>query len=165
MKSAIKGGTGLVGGRLARALLDLDHEEKLAEAFAGCGAVAHCAGINREIGRQPYQRMHIEATCNVVSAAERAGVKKVALLSLLRARPDCGPAYHESKFAAEEIVRASGIDYPILKAGTIYGKGDHMLDHLIYAFHTFPVFGLVGLVDKPIRPTAVEESRKSYGRL
>jgi NADH dehydrogenase len=32
-----------------------------------------------------------------------------------------------------------------------------MLDHLSQAFHTFPVFGLVGMRDKPIRPVAVED--------
>src|SRR5580704_2160614 len=32
-----------------------------------------------------------------------------------------------------------------------------MLDHLSHAFYTFPVFALVGLKDKPIRPTAVED--------
>ena len=32
-----------------------------------------------------------------------------------------------------------------------------MLDHLSHAFHTFPVFALVGMKDKPIRPTAVED--------
>ena len=32
-----------------------------------------------------------------------------------------------------------------------------MLDHLSRAFHTFPIFPLVGLRDTPIRPAAVEE--------
>jgi uncharacterized protein YbjT (DUF2867 family) len=93
----------------------------------------------------------------VVEAAHRAGVKKIALISFLRARPNCGSGYHESKFAAEEIVRASGLDYTIFKCGVIYGKGDHMLDHLSHAFYTFPVFAFVGFKDKPIRPNAVEE--------
>lgn len=132
-------------------------EQKLVEAFAGCEAVAHCAGINREMGQQTYERVHIEGTRNVVNAARRAGVKKVVLLSFLRARPNCGSAYHESKWAAEEIVRASGLDYTILKSGMIYGAGDHMLDHLSHALHTFPVFALVGFQEKPIRPVAVED--------
>jgi nucleoside-diphosphate-sugar epimerase len=140
-----------------RAFIGLDRWESLAEAFSGCEAVAHCAGINREIGAQTYQRVHVEGTRNVVRAAQAAGVKKIALLSFLRARPGCGSPYHESKWAAEEIIRASGLDYTILKAGVIYGKGDHMLDHLSHAFHTFPIFALVGMKDKPVRPTAVED--------
>jgi uncharacterized protein YbjT (DUF2867 family) len=84
-------------------------------------------------------------------------VKKIALISFLRARPNCGSGYHESKFAAEELVRNSGLDYTILKCGVIYGKGDHMLDHLSHAFYTFPVFAFVGFKDQPVRPVAVEE--------
>jgi NADH dehydrogenase len=135
----------------------LGNEGALAEAFAGCTAVAHCAGINRETGDQTYERVHVEGTRHVVAAARKAGIRKVLLMSFLRARANCGSGYHESKWAAEEIVRKSGLDYTILKCGVIYGRGDHMLDHLSHAFHTFPLFGFVGFRDKPVRPVAVED--------
>src|SRR5262245_20732323 len=93
----------------------------------------------------------------VVNAARRAGVMKLGLDSFLRARPDCGSGYHESKFAAEQIVRASCLDYTVLKPGVVYGRGDHMLDHLSHAFHTFPLFGFVGFAGKPVRPLAVAD--------
>ena len=141
----------------------LDNVNNLAEAMAGCAAVAHCAGINRESGGATFQRVHVEGTRNVVIAAKRAGVKKIILISFLRARADCGSGYHESKFAAEEIVRESGLDYTVFKCGVIYGKGDHMLDHLSHAFHTFPVFAFVGFKNKPIRPNAVEDVTRIVG--
>ncbi len=136
---------------------DLADPQELRKAFSGCDAVAHCAGINREIGAQTYQRVHIEGTKNVIEAGRQAGVRKIVLLSFLRARPNCGSAYHESKWAADQIVRASSLDYTIFKAGVIYGRGDHMLDHLSHALYTFPVFGLVGMKEKTIRPLAVED--------
>ena len=145
----------LAGIRFFR--IGLDDSNELARAFAGCDAIAHCAGINRELGNQTYQRVHVEGTRHVVDAARRAGVKKIALISFLRARPACGSGYHESKWAAEEIMRGSGLDYTIFKCGVIYGKGDHMLDHLSHAFYTFPIFAFVGFKDKPIRPTAVAD--------
>lgn len=179
MRVAITGATGFVGSHLALRLVSEGHEvvrlarrphandegfvvsldnvDQLANAFAGCRAVAHCAGINREVGEQTYQHVHIDATRNVVEAARRAGVEKIVLMSFLRARPECGSAYHESKWAAEEIVRASGLDYTIIKAGVVYGRGDHMLDHLSHAFHTFPIFALVGLKEQTVRPLAVED--------
>jgi NADH dehydrogenase len=135
----------------------LEDEEKLVRAFAGCDAVAHCAGINRELGAQTYEKVHVMGTRNEVNAARKAEVRKIVFVSFLRARPDCGSGYHESKWAAEEIIRASGLDYTIVKPGVIYGKGDHMLDHLSHAFYTFPVFALVGMKDQFIRPMAVED--------
>ena len=129
--------------------------DALARAFAGCQAVAHCAGINRQLGRQTYQAVHVRGTANVVRAATRAGVRRLALLSFLRARSACGSAYHESKWAAEELVRASDLEWTVLKPGMIYGRGDHMLDHLSHALHTFPVF--VRLGRGRVRPLAVQD--------
>ena len=54
-------------------------EDQLMEAFKGCDGIAHCAGINRELGDQTYQRVHIDGTRNVVNAAKKAGVKKVGV--------------------------------------------------------------------------------------
>ena len=136
---------------------DLSSKNELERAFAGCDAVMHCAGINREIDTQTYHNVHIEGTRNVCDAAKRAGVRKIIMLSFLRARPNCGSAYHESKFAAEEIVRAAGLDCTVFKAGVIYGLGDHMLDHLSHALYTFPIFALVGMKQHAVRPLAVED--------
>jgi uncharacterized protein YbjT (DUF2867 family) len=184
MKIAITGGTGFIGRHLASRLAaegvevvllarkdrgelnrpgvsfvesDLSDPSVLREAFAGCDAVAHCAGINREIGRQTYQRVHIEGTRHVTEAANAVGVKKVVLMSFLRARPHCGSAYHESKWAAEKLVTESGLDYTIIRASMVYGRGDHMLDHLSHALHTFPLFAMVGFKEKGIRPLAIDD--------
>jgi NADH dehydrogenase len=129
----------------------------LERALDGCGAVIHCAGINREIGTQTYDAVHVRGTQVLVAAARAAGVRHVSVLSFLRARPDGPTAYHRTKWAAEAIVRESGIPYTVLKAGVIHGRGDHMLDHLSRALYTFPVFGLVGMRERPVRPVAVDD--------
>jgi NADH dehydrogenase len=124
----------------------------LRTAFAGCASVAHCAGINRQIGSQTYAAVHVEGTANVVTAARDAGVLKIAMLSFLRARPACGSGYHESKWKAEELLRHSGLDFTVLKASMTYGRGDHMLDHLSHLLYTAPLFVTVGLREKLVRP-------------
>ncbi|HEX7772565.1 MAG TPA: NAD-dependent epimerase/dehydratase family protein, partial [Pyrinomonadaceae bacterium] len=89
MRIAITGATGFVGSHLTTRLVSEGHEvvrlarrprsgdddivisslddvNQLSEAFTGCDAVAHCAGINREIGDQTYERVHVKGTRNVV---------------------------------------------------------------------------------------------------
>jgi NADH dehydrogenase len=174
MRIAITGGSGFVGSHLDARLRAAGHQTvvvsrrsglgldstataELAAAVRGCEAVVHCAGINRELGAQTYEAVHVRGTAAVIEASRAAGVPRIVMLSFLRARPDGPTTYHRSKWAAEEMARASGLTYTILKAGVIYGRGDHMLDHLSHAFHTFPVFGLVGLRDRPVRPVAVDD--------
>lgn len=169
MKVAITGGSGFVGRALAdrleepvvisrRSGTDITDVDALTAAFAGCDAVAHCAGINREIGDQTFRRVHVEGTAAVVEAARRAGVRRLVMVSFLRARPDCGSGYHESKWEAEEIVRGSGLPHTILKSGMIYGPGDHMVDHVTRAVRTLPFFWTVGYRERTARPVPVEDA-------
>lgn len=154
MKIAITGGRGFVGRHLAQALraagldvvsvvrpqihgaangdfaVGVNSSTELARAFEGCDAVAHCAGINRENGEQTFEAVHVEGTRNVLAACRQAKVRKVLLTSFLRARPNCDSPYHESKWEAEQLVRASGLDYTIYKAGVLYGPGDQMTTRL-----------------------------------
>jgi len=187
MRIAVTGGTGFVGRHVVRLLAEEGHsvvvvargvdpnpapsvrnvtwvhgsvtDRKLLEStLAGCDAVAHLAGINLERPGQRFEDVHVRGTQNVVDAAKANGVPKAVLLSFLRARPGTSSPYHESKWRAEEIVRQSGIDYTIFKSGVIYGRGDHMLDHLSKVLHTVPVFPLVGFTDRGVRPVAVADA-------
>jgi nucleoside-diphosphate-sugar epimerase len=186
MKIAITGGTGFIGRHLARDLIERGHEvvviarglytrntqpiegatfvavdanntEKLQEAFAGCDAVAHCAGTSVEDGKQTFQQLHVEGTRSTVTAAERAGVKKFVLLSYLTVRPNVKSAYHRTKWEGEEIVRKSNLNYTILKAGLVYGQGDHLLNNLGNLLRKMPIFATVGFREQTVRLVAVED--------
>jgi NADH dehydrogenase len=171
---AVTGATGFVGRHLVRRLELAGHDvvplsrrtgidlsapdlEALRHALEGCDAVVHCAGINREIGTQTYDAMHVRGTQALIEASRAAGIGHISVLSFLRARPDGPTAYHRTKWAAEALIRESGIPYTVLKSGVIHGRGDHMLDHLSRALNTFPVFGLVGIRERPVRPVAVDD--------
>ena len=170
MRVAITGGTGFVGRHLAARLNPADTEvisrrtgtsvtdvAALERAFAGVDVVVHAAGINREIGDQTFERVHVEGTRAVVEAARRAGVSRIVMLSFLRARPATGSPYHETKWLAEELVRNSGIAHTVLKSGMVYGHGDHMVDHVSRAVKTWPLFGTVGYRPKTVRPIPVDD--------
>ena len=125
---AITGGNGFVGRHVAERLraagdevillsrrtgFDLARPDvaALTRVLEGCTAVVHTAGINREIGQQTYDAVHVRGTQILIAAARDAGVGHIGLVSFLRARPDGPTAYHRSKWAAEAVVRE--LQHPI----------------------------------------------------
>ncbi len=136
---------------------NINNVPKLSQAFAGCAAVAICSGTSREQGSQTYLQLHVNGASNIVAAARQAGVKKLVLMSYLRARPDIASTYHTTKWEGEEIIRKSGLDYTIIKSGLVYGSGGHLLDNLGHLLRRLPIFARVGFREKTVRLVAVED--------
>jgi NADH dehydrogenase len=136
---------------------DVTDTPVLTRAFAGCTAVVHCAGGSQEDESQSFRQMHVDGTRSAVTAAQQAGVKKFIHVSYLHARPNKRSAYHDTKWEAEEIVRQSALDWTILKAGLVYGPGDHLLNNLGSLLSRLPVFATVGIRERTVRLIAVED--------
>jgi len=108
---------------------DLFDPSALAKAMEGCDAVIHLVGIIKELPSRnvTFERIHVEGTRAVVDAARRAGMSRFIHMSALGSRPTAISRYHQSKFAAEEIVRTGGVAYTILRPSMIHGpEGDFM---------------------------------------
>ena len=120
MRIAITGGTGFVGGRLAERLRAAGHEPVVVSRRTGCrcrrpGALVAASRLR---GRRPLRRHQPRdrrpdlrrgpRPARPSSSRPGRRRRRIVMLSFLRARPDGPTSYHRSKWAAEEIVRASG---------------------------------------------------------
>lgn len=97
----------------------------LIQGMQGCDAIIHLVGIIRAFSSRgiTFEKLHTEATANVVAAAKETGVSRLLHMSALGAREDGPTPYLSTKYAAEELVRESGLDFTIFRPSLIFGRG------------------------------------------
>jgi uncharacterized protein YbjT (DUF2867 family)/membrane protease YdiL (CAAX protease family) len=127
------------------------------ELLRGVDAVVNLAGIKREDRKQTFESVHVDLVRNLVAAMKAAGIRRLIHVSVVVARSAPGLPYHDTKWRGEEIVRASGLDYTILRPGVIYGEGDDMLSHLALMIRNSPIFPIVENGSSPMRPVDVRD--------
>lgn len=118
----------------------------VATAAQGCEAVINLVGIIREFpGRGvTFERVHVQATENLINAARDAGVKRFLQMSALGARPAPADPYHLTNFRADELVQQSGIPYTIFRPSIIYGPEDQSLNLFARQIKTLRMVPVVG---------------------
>jgi NADH dehydrogenase len=109
---------------------DVTEIADLQEGMQGCDAIIHLVGIIRAFPNKgiTFERMHTEATGNVVQAAKEAGVERLLHMSALGVREDGPTPYLRTNFAAEELVRGSGLIYTIFRPSLIFGRGGEAIN-------------------------------------
>jgi NADH dehydrogenase len=99
----------------------------LDDLVRGCSACIHLVGIIREVRGdssatpQSFQRMHEQATREIVAACERNSVKRYLHMSALGVGPEGRSRYQQTKWAAEQVVRRSSLDWTIFRPSLIHG--------------------------------------------
>ena len=103
---------------------DLQNRAALAALLAGAEAVMHIAGVVNAPDPAGFEVGNVIGTLAVIEAALAAGVQRMVHVSSLSAREPELSAYGASKARAEKLVRASGLDWTIVRPPGIYGPRD-----------------------------------------
>lgn len=190
MKIFISGGTGFVGGHVCRALLERGHElrllvhrrggtveegielvegdvtrlETFQQALGGCDAVVNLVGIIREFPSKgvTFERLHVQATANLLAAAAGSGIRRYLQMSALGARPAAVSAYHQTKWRAEESVRGSGLEWTIFRPSLIFGPHDAFINMLAAQLRLAPVMPVIGSGSYRLQPVHADDVARCF---
>jgi uncharacterized protein YbjT (DUF2867 family) len=126
VRAASRSGARLAGwGEAVNAVVaDVETGAGLAEAMTGADAVIHLVAIPREGKGRTFEEVNVRGTARVVEAARAAGVRRFVHLSAMGVTDDPELRYLSSKWRGEEAVRASGLDWVILRPSLLFGEGD-----------------------------------------
>ncbi len=138
------------------------HAPALDGAFDGCKCVIHLVGVINEWKENTFERAHTQATIHVVDTAKKAGVKRYLQMSALGTRANAVSRYHQTKWAAEECVRKSGLAWTIFRPSLIYGPGDKSINVLANMVRRAPVVPVLGDGRAKIQPVSVAVVARAF---
>ena len=140
--------------------------DALAGSVEGCSALIHLVGIIRErrLHGVTFERLHTQATANMLAVAKQAGVKRFLHMSALGTRPEASSRYHRTKWEAELAVRASGLDWTIFRPSVIYGPGDEFVSLFAGMIRRMPAVPVLGDGRYRLQPVAVEHVAEGFAR-
>lgn len=154
----VTGGTGHTGCRLVQALVDrgepvgvLTREpakmhlnlRRRIEVFRGDLTNPDQAAAAFDGARAVIALTHIKLAGHVIEACNRAGVVRAIFMSSTRRFTQFPEETARQVIAGEEAVRASGLEWTILRPSMIYGsRHDNNLVHLQRALQKWPVHPL-----------------------
>lgn len=127
-------------------------------------AVVHLVGIIEETGEQTFERVHVTGSQNVLEAINKLSPKARYLhMSALGADPNSDSNYSRTKGVAEQLVKASGLDWTIFRPSLIFGVGDDFFGRVLKELvSSAPIVPQIGDGSFPFRPISVQDVAQAF---
>ena len=190
MKIFVAGATGFVGKHVCLALRERGHElrllvhqrkgttesgieyiegdvtrlESFASGMSDYDAAINLVGIIREFPLKgaTFERLHVQATANILAAAQSSGIRRYLQMSALGARPNAVSAYHQTKWRAEESVRGSGLEWTIFRPSLIFGPQDAFVNMLAAQLRLAPIMPVIGSGSYRLQPIHADDVARCF---
>lgn len=128
----------------------------LVESLRGADVLYNTYWVRFRHGRMGFGEA-IAGTRTLVGAAAEAGVRKIVHISVSNPSVDSHLDYYAGKARTEEIVRASGLQWAIVRPTLVFGTEDILINNIAWLLRRMPVFVIPGLGTYRVQPVSVED--------
>jgi NADH dehydrogenase len=132
-----------------------DDPAALAESFRGAQTLYTTYWIRFARGTATFENA-VANTRTLLAAAKDAGVQRVVHVSVTNASLDSQLPYFAGKAQQEDLVRASGLSYAIVRPTQVYGSDDVLVTNIAWFLRRFPVFPIAN-GDYRVQPVSVDD--------
>ncbi len=143
---------------------DINDVDSMERGMKGCDSVIHLVGIIYEIKKRgaTFEAVHLQGTLNVLEAINRVGIKRLLHMSALGARPEAKARYQKTKWAAEEAVKKSGLQWTVFRPTLIFGPEDDFINKFEKMTRRLPFLPIIGSGRNNFQPVWIEDVANCY---
>jgi uncharacterized protein YbjT (DUF2867 family) len=136
---------------------NINHDEDVAQAVAGAGAVANLTGVLYGHGAQGFEHIHVDAARRIARAARAAGAEAMVHLSAIGADTEAESAYARSKADGESALREEFAAAVIMRPSVVFGPEDRFFNKFASLARFTPVLPLIGGGHTRLQPVYVAD--------
>jgi NADH dehydrogenase len=142
---------------------DVTDEQSLRRAVAGVDTIVHLVAI-RQGPREQFQRIMVDGTRDLLSAARDAGVGRFVHMSALGTSEETRELvpYYWAKWENEQQVRNSGIPFVIFRPSFVFGPDGGILPTFVKLAKLAPVTPIIGSGRQRIQPIWADDLARIF---
>lgn len=133
-------------------------EETVFQAVSGVHTIIHLESAFWWGRQRDLERVELAGSRNLIAQARAARVGRLIVLSHLGAAPSSAYTLHNVKGRLEDLVRASGLAYTIIRSGLVFGEDDAFINHIVMMMSVTPlVFFMPGQGEVVLHPIYIDD--------
>nr|WP_028535154.1 complex I NDUFA9 subunit family protein [Paludibacterium yongneupense] len=140
---------------------DVGDAAQLNALVAGHDAVVSMVGILHGTPTR-FEQAHVALVDSIIAACANQGVRRLVHISALGADENGPSLYLQSKGRGEARVKASGLDWTVLRPSLVFGADDHLTTLFATLNRCLPVLPLAGAATR-FQPIWVEDVARAVG--
>ena len=191
---AVFGGTGFLGRRVVRHLLDkaisvrvvsrhpkqhagapaqqhsspafadIHDEQSVVAAIDGAYGVVNAVSLYVEHGAETFDAVHVAGARRLARLAKKLGVQRLVQVSGIGADPKSASLYVRKRGEGELAVRAEFPGAIIVRPAVMFGPDDAFLNTIVRLLKLLPVYPMFGRGETRLQPACVEDVGEAIAR-